>query len=246
MNDRIPPIWVISLERAADRRRFVQDRFGSLGIEFELLDAVDADEMSPAQSSKYSRRRALFELGRPLYRGEIGCALSHLEALRRLVMSGEPVAVIMEDDVEPTPDLVPVLSELEKLPPNWDVATLYSLFDRSEPYRIDDRLIAGKFHVCRYRKTAFGTQCYAIRAEAAQRVLDQAMPLRMPFDDLLYRRHPVGLEVYGFEPQVVREGGFDSEIVARPPAASGSPLSAMFDRSIALGGKVARRVVRRR
>jgi glycosyl transferase family 25 len=237
----IPPIWVISLPSATERRRFVVESFSALNIPFELVDGADGNLLSPEELRSYSRRRALLEIARPLTLGDLGCSLSHLKLYERMVSESVPRAVIMEDDVAPTPELLPVLRELDRVPDGWDVVTLHSLFETADPVPASDDVIAGGFRICRYRRAIFGTQCYVITLDAARRALAAGYPVCMPPDELLFRRFPAGLTVYGIEPHVVHEGSFESELVAR----SGTPTAAtpgFADRITVTIGKARRRV----
>jgi glycosyl transferase family 25 len=242
-SDDIPPIWIISLGSATDRRRFVVDGFTALNIPFELVDGVDGNTLSADELRAYSRRRSLLETGRPLSRGELGCALAHLRLYERMQRESVARAVIMEDDVAPTADLAAVLRSLDRVPDDWDVVTLHSLFDSAEPEPISDDVIAGQYRICRYRGPVFGAQCYVITADAARRALSVAYPVGLPLDDLLFRRRPARLTLYGIEPRVVHEGSFDSEIVARsqPPAEQAVELR---DRITIAIGKARRRALR--
>jgi glycosyl transferase family 25 len=239
-SDDTPPIWVISLSSAAERRRFVVEGFGGLNIPFELVEAVDGNTLSAAQWGSYSRRRALLEIGRPMSRGELGCALSHLQLYERMQRDDVARAVIVEDDVTPTADLLPVLRELHRVPDDWDVITLHSLFEASDPQPVTDDVIAGRFRVCRYRRAVFGTQCYVITRAGAARAMSAAQPLAMPLDELLFRDRPARLHVYGIEPKVVHEGTFESELVARSDSMQDERLTAT-DRAAVMLGKVRRR-----
>jgi glycosyl transferase family 25 len=236
----IPPIWVISLPSAAERRRFVVEGFSTLNIPFELVDGVDGNALSLEDLDSYSRRRALLEIARPLTLGDLGCSLSHLKLYERMQREKVPHAVIMEDDVSPTPDLLPVLRELGRVPADWDVVTLHSLFGSAEPEPVNDDVIAGKFRVCRYRRAIFGTQCYVITLDAARRALAAGYPVCMPPDELLFRKFPAALTVYGIEPRVVNEGAFDSELVARSAIPKGGKPR-LADRITVVIGKARRR-----
>ena len=136
-----------------------------------------------------------------------------------------------------------MLEDLSRLPNDWDLVTFHSLFDTSEPVPISSELWAGSYQLCRYQRKVFGTQCYAIKAEAAERVLAVADPIRMPFDELLFRQEPAHLSVYGFEPKVVREGAFGSELEARATADGDRPLG-LADRGTVLAGKLRRRIAK--
>jgi Glycosyltransferase involved in LPS biosynthesis len=81
------------------RRALLNSRFPAKFKEFEIVNAIDGRSMNALD---------YFELTAPLYRaeghllspGEVGCALSHLEAYRRFLSTDEKMALFIEDDVE--------------------------------------------------------------------------------------------------------------------------------------------------
>lgn len=219
MGSALPPIWVISLRRAPERRRFVEEVFGELGLSFEILDAVDSRQLSAAQLGAYSERRATYLYGRGLGRGMLACSLSHLGAMQRLVSSNLPEVVIFEDDTRPVEDFGDLLAVRDQLPADRDVVTFHSLFGWASPSPVGQPLI-GSYRACRYARTPMGTQAYLITRTAAERVLEAGYPVALPPDELLLRPHPCGLTVYGVEPSPVTHVEFPSEIHARPEPAT--------------------------
>lgn len=239
----LPPVWVISLARAEDRRRSVQASFAAAGIPFELFPAVDGRALDEHERRQYSRWRSLFEIGRDLTLGDVGCSLSHIRVYERMVAHRIPEVVVVEDDVQPTPALARVLAARRDLPADWEVVTLHSLFPSADPRPLPGPPIATGFRVCTYRRIPFGTQCYLIGIAAARRLLEVAYPVRMPPDELLYRRRPAGLRVYGIEPSPVVHADFGSELrTARASRARG--LDAIAERLVVGAGKARTRIVR--
>lgn len=90
------PVFVISLHAAEPLCTRLHQQLGEaptvLGIDGRQLPASRYFELNRARL----RRRQ-----RPLTPGETGCALSHLEAWRRLLASGADAALIFEHDVQP-------------------------------------------------------------------------------------------------------------------------------------------------
>lgn len=236
-----PPIWILSLARATDRRRFVDAHFAALGLPFEVLDAVDAQAVDVDRYASPWRSR--FEIGRTMSRGAIACSLSHLAAYRRMVDEDVPAALIVEDDVEPTPALADVLAAVAALPPDWQVVTCHSLFPSAGPRPLPGPPLAGATRVCTYDRMPFGTQCYLVRRSAAERLLAVGLPVRLPADELLFRRRPAGLRVYGVEPSPVRHADFGSELGARPPEDTRG-ITRVLARAVVTAGKVRARVRR--
>lgn len=239
----LPPIWVISLARSAVRRRSAERSFAAAGIPMELFDAVDGRALDPAERRRYSRWRALYEIGRDLTLGDLGCSLSHIRVYERMVAEGVPEVVVVEDDVQPTPALATILEARAALPADWEVVTLHSLFASADPRPRPGPPIAGGYRVCTYGRIPFGTQCYLISLAGARRALEVAYPVRMPPDELLYRRRPAGLRVYGVEPSPVVHADFGSELrTARASDVHG--LTAVAERCVIAAGKVRARLVR--
>ena len=239
----MPLIWVVSLERAPERRSFVVKSFTDVGLTYELVDAVDGTTLTLAERHSYSRARSLFEIGRGLMEGEVGCALSHLRLLQRMVDEHIPEVLIVEDDVAPTPALRRLLECRDRLPTDRDIVSFCSLSSSSSPRAVDGVDLDDGYRVCTYRRMLFGAQCYLITERAARRVLDVAYPIRMPHDELLYRRRPAHLRVYGVEPRAVVLEPFESELVARSaPPGPVTPGARLTSWPLALAGKVHRRL----
>lgn len=239
----LPPIWVISLARAVDRRRSVRTSFTAAGIPFELFDAVDGRALEPAERRRYSRWRSLYEVGRDLTLGDVGCSLSHLRVYEQMVAEGIPEVVVVEDDVQPSPALVDVLAGRHALPPDWEVVTMHSLFPSADPQPLPTPPIADGYRVCRYRRIPFGTQCYLVSLAAARRLLAVGYPVRMPPDELLYRRRPAGLRVYGIEPSPVVHADFGSEL-RTPRASNARGVERVAEWAVRAAGSLRARVLR--
>ncbi len=242
MRRDFPPIFVINLRRTRARRDSVGAAFAELGLEFEFVDAVDGSTLTPAQRACYSQWRALFEMGRPMGRGMLGCSLSHLGVYERMSREQIEVAAVFEDDIAPGPELPILLSSLSALPTDWQVFTLHSLFPSSSPRPIPGPPIIAGHRVCTYARVPFGTQGYAITLSGARRALDVGYPVAFPPDELLFRRRPAGLRVYGIEPSVLVHRGVDSEIHAQPlPVVPDRRVRRPVERLVVVAGKVSAR-----
>jgi glycosyl transferase family 25 len=243
MPSDLPPIWVVSLARATDRREFVDRAFREADLPFEIVPAVDGRALSAAEVAVYSSRRAMFDYGRELTRGLFACALSHLRVLQRMVDERVPEVLVFEDDTRPTAAFATILRERDSFPPDRDVVTFHSLFDWASPVAVDGRNIVVDHRVCRYERTPMGTQAYLITLPAAERVLDVAYPVSLPPDELLYRPRPAALRVYGIEPSPVVHEEFVSEVRApAPPLRVHGPATRAALEAVRFSGRVRRRV----
>jgi len=217
--------------------------FDALGIPFTLFDAVDGRALSTDERRQYSRWRSLFEIGRDMTLGDVGCSMSHLRVYERMLADGIPELVVVEDDVQPTAALVDILAARDALPADWQVVTLHSLFASAAPQPLDRPPLTGDYRVCTYGRIPFGTQCYLINRAGARRALDVGYPVRMPPDELLYRRRPADLRVYGIEPSPVVHADFGSELrTARATDAHG--IGRLAEQVVVTAGKAWARVVK--
>lgn len=99
--------FLINLDRSPDRLATMDARLRALALPYERVPGVDGLKLPDAEFAWQTRVNRFYK---PLSRGEVGCHLSHLEALKRLVASGAPYALILEDDAE-LPDGLPGLIE---------------------------------------------------------------------------------------------------------------------------------------
>ena len=97
------PVFVINLKRSEDRRARVQEALGSLSLTYEFIEAVDGNDLSEHEVAEiregFDDPRKIDSTRGPVSRGEIGCAISHLKAYKRIVKDNLDYACIMEDDV---------------------------------------------------------------------------------------------------------------------------------------------------
>ncbi|MDQ3159741.1 MAG: glycosyltransferase family 25 protein [Pseudomonadota bacterium] len=88
--------YLINLDRSPDRLETTSAHLAAAGIAFERVAGTDGMLLSDAQLKAQTRENRFYK---PLRRGEVGCYLSHLEALRCFIASNQPYALILEDDV---------------------------------------------------------------------------------------------------------------------------------------------------
>jgi glycosyl transferase family 25 len=89
------PIWMINLERSKDRLAFQEKQFKEHGLSFERFNAVDGRN----ELSNYVKDIKLSHRWHNELPGKKGCALSHIEILKKIVSENIPQVIVMEDDV---------------------------------------------------------------------------------------------------------------------------------------------------
>lgn len=85
-------ILIINLPNSTDRRIFQQKQLEQLGLDFEILPAVSANDI---QDNTYQSMSQGWE--RPLRRSELACYLSHQKSWETVLKYNQPT-LILEDD----------------------------------------------------------------------------------------------------------------------------------------------------
>lgn len=102
-NKQAIQVFVISLARAPDRRDAISTHLRELGLEFEIIEAVDGAHLSESECN------SMLADGVTYIRGVIGCYLSHIRLYEKIIQDNIHVALILEDDARLNPDIVPAI-----------------------------------------------------------------------------------------------------------------------------------------
>jgi len=113
--------WVINLDRAPDRLARISAQLQRLGLGYTRLPAVDARTLTPAQRAALDEPGYRRKHGMTPVPGELGCYLSHVEAMRLFLDSDAACALILEDDVLLHDSLPAVLNGLLQHAARWDM-----------------------------------------------------------------------------------------------------------------------------
>lgn len=216
------PIFVISLKRRVDRLQHMQALLAARGLQAEFVDAVDGAALTPEQSARYDRRRALRVYGAEMNAAEIGCHLSHLEVYRRIVARGLDTALVLEDDIDCDADFADLLDGLLAAPhQDWLILRLQSIkgeiLNPDRPATLGDPVqrVRGRT-LARVRSGVVGGCAYLIRREGAARMLRYADRPFMPIDQAMDRYWENGIAPYVLRPFPVRQNpALLSEIAVR-------------------------------
>jgi glycosyl transferase family 25 len=198
---KLIPVWVINLARDTDRRRWMDAHLRELGIPFVFSHAVDGYAIPESEAAPHLRSfREGY--GRDMTRGELGCALSHLQLFRQIAAGPDPFVCTMEDDIDISPAILPFLDEatLRSLPP-FDVLRLYSIEGRRTKRAWTIATAHGRSIVVPLR-TGFGTQAQVITRAGATKLAD--WPITAPMDGIYHDDPPGGLRIMEIRPSLVR------------------------------------------
>jgi hypothetical protein len=179
----IGPIYCINLDDQPERWNYMEEQFKYWEIEnYTRVSAYDGRESDLGEIIKGRYPDMMSS-------SEIGCTTSHLKAIKQFYESGEPYAIMMEDDCNL--DLVRFWNFTWrdfycKLPYDWDVCQIAIICTGDIQIKIHKRFV-----------NEFSTACYLITRHHAEKMLklhvrgdkyklDNGVRPRPVADDLLY------------------------------------------------------------
>lgn len=185
---------MVNLDRDVDKWTSVSERLEKTGIAFERFPAVYGRSLSHQDKRiSLNRFRVWCAIGRPLQDGELGCALSHIDIYRKMMVERISCACVLEDDV--------VFDA--RLPQQMEMVESFLCTDSPRVVLLSDRTHQGlKEWEILPAERDFGTFAYAINLSAARAILKANFPVQRPCDHWhVWRRHHL-IELYHAYPTV--------------------------------------------
>ena len=176
------PVYVISLARAVDRRADITRRLNTAGVDYEIIDAVDGNQLDLSTLKNRLRQdkfRAKYD--RDMKRGEIGCFLSHYNLWQRIVKEQTPFALVLEDDAEWEDDFFATVRDVVQSKYYWNVVHLSKSGDTG---RIDSTLqtVGNNRKLARLKHPRKITTAYLIDLDGARKLLPYCYEIIEPID----------------------------------------------------------------
>ena len=236
----LPLILVINLSRDKERWQKISAALTAAGLPFMRVRAIDARRKITLVRKLIPRSFFSATLGRALSPGECCCSLSHIAALKRIVRTQAPMAMVFEDDAEFDARLERLIREdLPKYLARCDIVKLegieYDYTSKRGPILArgrDSNLIIPM-------RPTLGSAAYGVTSKGARRLITAISTLSDPLDHMLcyYDRH--GISYGEVRPFVVRQAatgsGLDKDrnvlnVAAPPSPPAGSGLVARLMR----------------
>jgi len=215
-------VFVVSLDRATQRRAHMKKLLDDVGFEATFVSAVDGRSLRPDQRARYDGSRARQVYGCDMTDNEIACYLSHISVYERMLEEKVETALVLEDDISCVPDLRAVVEKVLSLPrASWQVIRLQSTKSSvsrptCELTRGSPVAAAGDREIVRLRTGVLGGCAYLIQLSAAAAMLARSQRIVMPIDQTLDRYWENGIVPYIVRPLPVwHEDIFVSEIGPR-------------------------------
>ncbi|QBY52443.1 MULTISPECIES: glycosyltransferase family 25 protein [Cupriavidus] len=168
--------YVINLASAGSRRQRISAQLERLGVPFQVFAAVDGRALPEHDVARRYDAAAAAVRYRPMSRGEVGCALSHLGVCRQMLEDDAAFALVLEDDALLGDDLPAVLADLEaRLDPDRAEVVLLSHVDKYTRWGTRP-LGHGRKLVRRYGEW-WRAHGYVVTRAAAERMLAGLQPV---------------------------------------------------------------------
>lgn len=170
---------VINLERSPQRLERMARQLEDISWPWERLPAVDGNRLSMEDGrlidvSAFKRKHGKMPLP-----GELGCYLSHVQAMRRFLETDRDFVLIMEDDLRLGSDLPAVVDALIAQADQWDMVMLSGIHSSS---KLTLRQLTRGYRLAVSLIRYAGASCYLVNRHAAQIYVDGLLPMSLPYD----------------------------------------------------------------
>jgi len=192
-----PPIYVINLDRAADRWRDMRSELAAAGLTATRFAGVDGKAEAEAVTARFAGARSVYRLGRRMNLGELGCFASHYKLWQEIAAAGHTAAIVLEDDLVFGPKAAKAVAQAAPLIEEYGYLRLAAL----EPTRkLFMRDLPEGFRQMFYIRGPRGTQAYGLSAGAAASLVERAQRWDRPVDEFLDCSWLHGLPGMALEP----------------------------------------------
>ena len=209
--------WVINLDRAPERLARIGAQLQRLQLPFTRLAAVDARTLTADQRASLDEAAYRRKHGMAPVLGELGCYLSHVQAMQAFLSSDASFALILEDDVLLHSSLPAVLLGLINKAERWDVAKLSAVHSGTP---VAYARVAPGHQLAVMLSRCTGSSAYILNRRAAQVYVQGLLPMSLPYDHVFDQGWRFGLKFRLVTPTPC---GHDEEIastIVSPPGVS--------------------------
>ncbi|MFM8575177.1 MAG: glycosyltransferase family 25 protein [Limnohabitans sp.] len=170
---------VINLDRSPLRLERMAQQLKDISWPWQRLPAVDGNKLSMDDSSLIDVDSFRRKHGKMPLPGELGCYLSHVQAMRSFLDTDKDFVLIMEDDLRIGPDLPAVVDALLAQASQWDMVMLSGIHSAS---KLPLRTLTGKYRLAVSLIRYAGASCYLVNRHAATVYVDGLLPMSLPYD----------------------------------------------------------------
>ena len=162
------PVYVINLDRRPDRWRMISANLEQIGVQAERISGIDARLLAEQE------QRGIERSNKPRWKINLGSAagmMGHGKAMKHLIESDAPAALILEDDAELAADVPTLLNSTDWWPLGAKIVRLEEVLHHPRLlWRPSGRTPSGR-DVSRLERWCGGAAAYLINREGARLAL---------------------------------------------------------------------------
>jgi glycosyl transferase family 25 len=189
-------VQLINLDRSERRRLLMAQRLSDLGLNYTRFSAVDGASEWSTLCASVDIPKFESNVGRDIFKGEIGCYHSHLRVWQKFLNSDCETLLVLEDDVVFGPDFLNAISVAIEHKDKWDILNLNKIRAK-QPVR---QAKLNDYALNAYMGPLTGMGAYLMNKHAVFKLLPLMLPIQLPIDLMLDRVHHHQLRRYGLEP----------------------------------------------
>lgn len=189
------PCYIINLKENQQRLRNCKKQFSDLGLDFQLIDAVNGKSLSQQEiDNVYDSKKNKLHYKAPLVPSEIGCYLSHYNAWQKIANGSKEGGFVFEDDFNANDDFLNVIKVLSNDSMNdWDMVKLFSL--KEDPKAFSMREINEGLKIVHPCKIPTCMIAYALTKDGARKLISRHSKVFRPVDEDMKYFWETGLRV---------------------------------------------------
>ena len=188
--------FVINLAHATERWELMEKQLKALQIDHTRVEGVYGNRLAEPIAD-YNERKYRILHGKTTNKGEVGCYLSHIKALRAFLCSDANHALFLEDDVQLPDNILNLIEQALNFSKYWNLLRL-TTFTPGEHLSFAD--LSDGFKLSYNLKVLKNTGAYVLDRKAAQCVLEKMLPMFLPYDVALDREWHYGFKTACISP----------------------------------------------
>ena len=192
-------VFVISLQRSADRRKYITQQLERENIEFNFFDAIDGYKDNHPKFDNYNYiKRLWLTSGKMPSKGELGCYASHYSLWIQCMEMGRPILII-EDDAEVCTGAGDMLINIRN---NIDKYGFLRL-ERVDKGKLQSVESNSSYVISKMNNNYGGTRAYAISPSSAKKLILASERWCMPVDNFIGSAYLHNMQSFLFSPTFV-------------------------------------------
>lgn len=209
-------VFVINLDHSTGRLDGMRKQLDALGLPWRRVPAIHGEKLTADQRALFDAEGYRRKHGKTVNWRELGCYLSHMDAMMALLALPFEFGVVLEDDVVVGQDFRPVVDALIRQASQWDMVKLSGIRAGAPQPLVP---LTPEHDLCVMLLSSTGSSAYVVNRRAARTYLEQLLPMQLPYDHAHDRGWALGLKVRKVHPEVCTHS-YDqgSTIDVAPPA----------------------------